>query len=292
MNPAAFEYIRAENLQDTITALQRDGDGAKLIAGGHSLLPIMKLRLAEPERLIDIGRLAELRGIRREDGALVLGALTTHHQIASDPLIADTAPLLAETAALIGDRQVRNRGTIGGALAHADAAADYPAAILALEATIVAEGPAGRREIAAGDFFVDFLTTALAPAEVLTEIRFPIAGPGQGWSYQKLANQASGYAIVGVAALVEFDADGTLGDARIGVTGAAPVPWRANAAESVLRGQRPDDGAIRAASSLVPDGVELLDDLHGSADYRRMVTRGLTQRALLVAFEKAREATG
>ena len=291
MNPTSFEYTRAESLQDAIAALQRDGDGAKLIAGGHSLLPIMKLRLAEPDRLIDIGRLAELRGIRREDAALVLGALTTHHQIATDSVIGEAAPLLAETAARIGDRQVRNRGTIGGALAHADAAADYPAAILALDATIVAQGPTGRRVIRAGDFFIDFLTTALEPAEVLTEIRIPLLASSHGWSYQKLANQSSGYAIVGVAALVKLEADGTLADVRISVTGAAAVPWRADAAESALRGHRADDGTIQNASALVVDGVDLLDDLHGSAEYRRTVTRGLTRRALLTAMRRA-ENTG
>ncbi len=202
MNPSQFAYERAGSVDEAIALLQEHGDGAKLIAGGHSLLPIMKLRLAEPETLIDIGRIPELRGVRRDDGEIAIGALTTHHQIATDAQIRSAVPLLADTAARVGDRQVRNRGTIGGALAHADAAADYPAAILALDATIVARGPQGERRIPAREFFLDFLTTALQPDEVLTEVRASVPAEGHGWSYQKLANQASGYAIVGVGVIV------------------------------------------------------------------------------------------
>jgi carbon-monoxide dehydrogenase medium subunit len=289
VNSAPFSYHRAESVQNAISLLTKHGDGAKLIAGGHSLLPIMKLRLAEPERLIDIGRLDELRGVRRNGDQVVVGALTTHHQIATDPVVRSIAPLLADTASRIGDRQVRNRGTIGGALAHADAASDYPAAILALDATIIAQGPRGAREIPGGEFFVDFLTTALEPNEVLTGVRLaPL--PRHGWSYQKLANQASGYAIVGVGALVVLDRDGTCRDVRIGITGAAPVCWRAAAAEAALRGGLLDDHPVAAAAMLVDDGVEPLDDLHGSAEYRRRVTRGLTRRAVLEAARRARQS--
>jgi carbon-monoxide dehydrogenase medium subunit len=174
MNPAQFAYQRAGSVDEAIALLREHGEGAKLIAGGHSLLPIMKLRLAEPETLVDIGRIAELRGVRRDNGEIAIGALTTHHQIATDAQIRSTVPLLADTAATVGDRQVRNRGTIGGALAHADAAADYPAAILALDATIVARGAQGERRIPVREFFLDFLTTALQPDEVLTEIRVPL----------------------------------------------------------------------------------------------------------------------
>src|SRR5215210_4014848 len=174
MNPSEFAYQRAGSVEEAIALLQEHGEGAKLIAGGHSLLPIMKLRLAEPETLIDIGRIPELRGVRRENGQIAIGALVTHHQIATDPQIRSAIPLLADTAGRVGDRQVRNRGTIGGALAHADAAADYPAAVLALEASIVARGPQGERQIASGEFFLDFLTTALATDEILTEIRVSV----------------------------------------------------------------------------------------------------------------------
>src|SRR5215212_6685232 len=261
MNPSEFAYQRPESVEEAIALLQEHGDGAKLIAGGHSLLPIMKLRLAEPEMLVDIGRIAELRGVRRADGELAIGALTTHHQVATDAQVRSEVPLLADVAARVGDRQVRNRGTIGGALAHADAAADYPAPILALDASIVATGPGGERRIPAGEFFLDFLTTALQPDEILTEIRVSIPGDGHGWSYQKLANQASGYAIVGVGAVIVFDDQGTVADVRVGVTGAAAVAWRAEATETALRGQPVDESAVAAAADLVDGGIDFLDDL-------------------------------
>lgn len=290
MNPTAFAYERVASIEDAIALLTQHGEGAKLIAGGHSLLPIMKLRLAEPELLIDIGRIAELQGIRDEEGEIVIGALCTHHAIAVDPTLRGRVPLLADTASRVGDRQVRNRGTIGGALAHADAAADYPAAILPLEATIVARGPQGERRIPASEFFLDFLTTALRPDEILTEVRLAAPPKGHGWSYQKLANQASGYAIVGVGALVVLDG-AVCTDIRIGVTGAAAVAWRSSAAESTLRGQKLGADAVGAASSSVMDGIEPLDDLHGSAEYRRRVTQGLTRRAILQAAERAARTT-
>jgi carbon-monoxide dehydrogenase medium subunit len=289
MNPSEFAYQRAGSVDEAIALLQEHGEGAKLIAGGHSLLPIMKLRLAEPETLVDIGRIPELRGVRIADGEIAIGALTTHHQIATDGQIRSVVPLLADTAARVGDRQVRNRGTIGGALAHADAAADYPAAILALDASIVARGSQGERRIPAREFFLDFLTTALQPDEILTEIQISSPAEGHGWSYQKLANQASGYAIVGVGAVVVLDGQGAVTDVRVGVTGAAAVAWRAEATETALRGQRLENGAIAAAADLVDGGIDFLDDLHGSAEYRRRVTRGLTRRAILEAAGRARQ---
>ncbi|MCD6029650.1 MAG: Carbon-monoxide dehydrogenase (acceptor) [Thermomicrobiales bacterium] len=288
MNPSTFAYQRADSVAEAVALLTEHGEGAKLIAGGHSLLPIMKLRLAEPELLIDIGRIAELRGVRDIGSEIAIGALTTHHAIATDPLLRERIPLLADTASRVGDRQVRNRGTIGGALAHADAAADYPAAILALEATIVARGPQGERRIPAGEFFLDFLTTALQPDEILTEVRIAPPPAGHGWSYQKLANQASGYALVGVAALVALDDDGVCSDIRIGVTGSAAVAWRPSAVESALRGQKLASEGVAAAATGVMDGIDPLDDLHGSAEYRRRVTDGLTRRAILQAAERAR----
>jgi carbon-monoxide dehydrogenase medium subunit len=246
----------------------------------------MKLRLAEPALLIDIGRIPELQGIRDDGDEIAIGALTTHHAIADDPLLRERIPLLADTASRVGDRQVRNRGTVGGALAHADAAADYPAAILALEATIVAKGPQGERRIPASEFFLDFLTTALQPDEILTQVRVAAPPMGHGWSYQKLANQASGYALVGVGALVVLD-DGVCADIRVGITGAAAVAWRASAVESALRGTTLDTDVVTAAAVGIMDGVEPLDDLHGSAEYRRRVTQGLTRRAILQAAERA-----
>ena len=288
MNPSTFAYERAGSVDEAIALLVEHGEGAKLIAGGHSLLPIMKLRLAEPERLIDIGRIAGLQGIRDDGSEIAVGALTTHHAIATDSLLRQRIPLLADTASRVGDRQVRNRGTIGGALAHADAAADYPAAILALETTMIAKGPQGERRIPAGEFFVDFLTTALQPDEVLTEVRIAAPPAGHGWSYQKLANQASGYALVGVSALVVLDGGAACADIRIGVTGAAAVAWRASAVETALRGQTLDGEGVNLAAALVMDGIDPLDDLHGSAGYRRRVTQGLTGRAIQQAAERAR----
>jgi carbon-monoxide dehydrogenase medium subunit len=287
LNPTSFAYHRAGDIQEAIALLEEHGESAKLLAGGHSLLPILKLRLAEPDRLIDISRIDELHGISEFDGGLRIGALTTHADVASDSLVLAHAPVLAAAASRIGDRQVRNRGTIGGALAHADAASDYPAPILALEATIVARGPSGERRIPAREFFVDFLTTALKPNELLTAVELPSDSATFGWSYQKLANQASGYAIVGVAALVSLDERSRVSDVRVGVTGAAAVPWRAVATEAALRGSVVDDQTALGAAALGDDGIDLLDDLHGSAEYRRHVTRGLTRRAILEAAGRA-----
>jgi carbon-monoxide dehydrogenase medium subunit len=287
MNPAQFAYSRPERLEDALAELSQSAGNGKILAGGHSLLPIMKLRLAEPESLIDISRIPALKGIERVGDRLHIGAMTTHSQVASDSTLRDLVPLLAETALQVGDRQVRNRGTIGGALAHADAASDYPAAILALDAEIVVQSARGERSIPASEFFVDFLTTALSPEEILTRIRVHIPVRGHGWSYQKLANQASGYAIVGVAAIVELR-DGGAADVRVGVTGTAAVPWRARNVESALAGTILNDSLIREAVEAVTDGVEPLDDLHGSAEYRQRVTRGLAARAISTAFDRAR----
>ena len=273
---------------EAIALLEQHGDGAKLIAGGHSLLPIMKLRLAEPERADRYRPHHRAAGRPRRGGReLVIGALTTHHQVATDAAILAASRSSRRPPAAVGDRQVRNRGTIGGALAHADAAADYPAAILALEATMVARGPQGERRIAARDFFIDFLTTALAANELLTEVRIAAPAAGHGWSYQKLANQASGYAIVGVAALVVLDRTAPVADVRVGVTGTAAVAWRAEATEAALRGQPLDAAGSAAAADWSTDGIESLDDLHGSAEYRRRVTQGFTRRAILEAAGRA-----
>jgi len=285
LNPAEFAYQRPEDLQGAIALLEEHGETAKLIAGGHSLLPIMKLRLAEPELLIDISRVAELQGVREDNGVLTIGALSTHHQVATDPIVMRAAPLLAATAGHVGDRQVRNRGTIGGALAHADPASDYPAAILALEAVILARGPQGERRIPASEFFLDFLTTALDPSEIITAVEIPLSS--SGWSYQKLANQASGYAIVGVAAMISLDPGGAVADIRIGVTGTASVPWRAASSEAALRGQQLEEALVASAANRADEGIDPLDDLHGSAEYRRRVTRGLARRAILEAAQRA-----
>ena len=286
MNPAQFAYSRPERIEDALAELRESQGNGKILAGGHSLLPIMKLRLAEPDRLIDISRIASLQGIERESDRVQVGALTTHAQVATNRILLESAPLLSETALQVGDRQVRNRGTIGGALAHADAASDYPAAILALDAEMIAQSGEGERSISSSEFFIDFLTTALAPDEILTRIQIPVPAAGHGWSYQKLANHASGYAIVGVAAIVELEADGSA-HLRVGVTGMAAVPWRARNVELALEGIALTESRIREAAATVDDGIESLDDLHGSAEYRQRVTRGLTARAISTALQRA-----
>ncbi len=286
MYPAPFEYHRATTLAEAHDLLQQFGDEAKLLAGGHSLLPTMKLRLAQPAHLIDIGGIADLRYVRGDGGFIRIGALATHHDLETDGTVRKGAPLIAAVAAVIGDRQVRNRGTIGGALAHADPAADYPAAVLALEATIVAQGPSGTREIAAGDFFVDLLTTSLAPDEVVTEVKIPIPQDRTGIAYEKLANQASGYATVGVAAVLTIGSDGTCSKARVGITGAAAVASRARGVESALEGYALSDDVIAAAAHHAADGLDLLSDVHASTEYRRRVTIGMTRRALSNALRQ------
>jgi carbon-monoxide dehydrogenase medium subunit len=286
--PASFEYHKADSVEGAISLLQELGDQAKLIAGGHSLLPIMKLRLAQPAHLIDLGPISSLRGVSANSSVIRIGAMTTHKQIATDPSIRQQCPVLAEAAASIGDVQVRNRGTIGGALAHADAAADYPAAILALEAEIVAQGPNGERTIPASEFFVGFLTTSLAPDEILTEIHVPSLPYKTGASYQKLANQASGYALTGIAAIITVGDDGRCSQAKIGITGAGDTAVRASGVEQALIGSSLDEAAIRAAAEHTGDGIDFLADIHASADYRRSVTIGLTRRAIATAADRAR----
>lgn len=287
MNPAVFSFHRAASVDDAIGLLQQYGEEAKLIAGGHSLLPVMKLRLATPAHLIDITRIDGLHGVRDDGDQVVIGALTTHHAVTRNELIRSLLPVLAETANVVGDQQVRNRGTIGGALAHADAAADYPAAILALGAELVARGPDGERTIAAADFFLDFLTTSLAPEEMLTEIRIPKLPPRTGASYQKLANQASGYAVVGVAAVVTLDSAGSMAEVRVGITGTAAAARRAAATEAALTGKAVTEAIIQQGAELATDGLDPLDDLHASADYRLRVTKGLTRRAVAAAAARA-----
>jgi carbon-monoxide dehydrogenase medium subunit len=281
MYPNPFEYHRAGSVDEAISLLQQLGDEAKLIAGGHSLLPTMKLRLANPEHLIDITGIAGLSEVKETGDAIEIGALTTHAELTRNELIARHAPLLAEIAHQVGDRQVRNRGTIGGVVAHADPAADYPAGLLALDAEIVTVGPNGETVTPANDFFISIFTTTLSSDEVVTAILVPKAPAGAGMAYEKLANAASGYAIVGVAAIV---ADGTV---KIGVTGTADRAFRASAAESALSGGTLDEAAIRQATRNISEGAEVLGDIHASEAYRRRVTDGLAARAVLKAASRA-----
>jgi len=289
MIPAAFEYHAPKSLEEALRLLERHGDEAKLLAGGHSLLPLMKLRLASPRFVIDLGKLRGMSYIREEGEKIAIGAMTTHADVAASELLAAKCSLIAETAAEIGDAQVRNRGTIGGSMAHADPAADYPAAILALDAEIVAANTGGNRTIPARDFFVDMLTTQLRPGEIVTQVRVPKLNPRIGTAYCKLAQQASGFAVVGVAAKIVLGAGGKIESAAIGVTGLAPKPYRADSVEAALKNQKASDKLFADAAKSVADGVEPLGDLSASGDYRREMAIVFTRRALAQA---AASATG
>lgn len=286
MFPGPFDYVAASSVEEAIGLLRQHGEDAKLLAGGHSLLPMMKLRLATPSVLIDLGRVSGLTGAQ-VNGNVSLGALTTYVAIMDSPDLAKACPLLAETAAEVGDMQVRNRGTVGGSVAHADPASDMPAAMLALDATFTAQGPNGERTLAVGDFFQGLFTTALEPDEVLTRITINKAPPRTGTAYAKFRNPASGYAIVGVAAVVTLGGDGTVGDVRLGITGAGAQAVRAGAVEDALRGKTPDDATIQAASEHAADGIQLMSDIHASEEYRAHLTRVFTRRALRKALERA-----
>jgi len=286
MIPSAFDYYAPDSLDEALKLLAEQPE-AKLLAGGHSLLPMMKLRLAAPRAVVDLGRVPGLRHLGEDGDRIVVGAMTTHAEIEKSELLRRRAPLLAEAAAEIGDVQVRNRGTIGGAAAHADPAADYPAALLALDAEFVLVGGRGTRTIAAKDFFLDMLTTALQAGEILTEIRFAADAPHTGSAYKKLHQPASGFAIVGVAARVRLDG-GYCAAAAVGVTGVAPKPYRAAAVERVLVGQTLDAKRIAQAAAKAAEGIEPLADLHASARYRRAMAKVFTRRALTAAFDRAR----
>jgi carbon-monoxide dehydrogenase medium subunit len=280
MIPAAFDYVRAESVDHAVSALAEHGDEAKVLAGGQSLLPLMRLRLAAPEVVVDVGRLADLRGVREDGDALVIGALTSHHEVMNNELVRQHARLLAVATATVADPAVRHRGTFGGSLAHADPAGDLPAAALALGAEMVAQGPNGRRSIPVREFFVDYLETALSPDELLIEVRVPKLGPGWGFRYEKLNRVAQAWAIVGVAAAVRRD-NGSIAEARIGLTNMGRTPVRAEAVEQALAGMdASDDGALARAADQAAEGTSPPSDLSGQADYRRHLARVLTRRAV------------
>jgi aerobic carbon-monoxide dehydrogenase medium subunit len=282
MIPQTFEYTAPATLDEALRLLAQ---GAKPLAGGMSLIPMMKLRLAAPDRLVDLGRLKDLSYIREEAGALHLGATTTHYEIESSPLVRGKCPLLAETAAAIGDVQVRNMGTIGGSVAHADPSADYPAALQALEAKVVLKGAKSERTVAVADFFADAFSTSLAADEIIREVVVPVEDSATGTSYQKLLQPASGFAIVGVSARLRRSG-GKIAMARIGVTGLSNRSYRATAAEKALEGKAGSAAEIQNAAALVAEGVDANSDLHASADYRRHLATVYAARALLAALAR------
>ena len=284
MIPAAFRYERATSLDDALARLAAAGGGGKLIAGGHSLVPLMKLRLSEPSVLIDVAHVPGLAGIRETGGRIAIGAGTTHHDVAASPLLRGRCPAVADTAAEIGDPQVRNRGTLGGSLAHADPAADYPAILLALEADFHLKGPAGWRVVAARDFFRGLFTVDLAPDEILAKATF---APVRAAAYAKLRQRASRFAVTGVAAALEV-AGGVVRSARVGLTGAAARPSRLANVEAALAGRPATVEALAAAAQIAGEDVaDLNDDLHASADYRRAMIPVFTRRALAAALARA-----
>lgn len=287
MIPSAFEYQRPTSLAEALRLLAQHADEAKILAGGHSLVPMMKLRLASPGMLIDIGRLPELSGIREQDGTLIIGAGTTHYAAETSALLQQRCPLLVETAASIGDVQVRNRGTIGGSVAHADPAADWPAAMLAVGAQLTLVHSGGRRVLPVTEFFVDLLTTAMASHEILTEIRLPVNPPRTGGAYLKVPQPASGFALTGVAAQVTLGANNRVERVAVGVTGVSNIPYRAQATERALQGQAPTPEAIAQAAAQATEGMEAADDIHASAEYRLHLTRVYTRRALQQALARA-----
>ena len=278
-----FEYAAPGTLREALDLLA--GEGAKPLAGGMSLIPLMKLRLSAPEQLVDLGRVAELNYIREEGGTLRIGATTTHYQVETSPLIRSKCPLLSDTVGHIGDLQVRNMGTMGGSVAHADPAADYPAALLALEGRVKLVTAKSEREISLADFFVDTFTTALEPGEIIREIIVPVEDQSTGTSYHKVVQKASGFAIVGVAARVR-KANGKIGMVRIGVTGLSGKAYRATNVEKALEGTAASPADIQKAAALVADGVDANADLHASANYRKQLGRVYTARALATALSR------
>ncbi len=284
MIPAAFDYIVPDSLEAAAASLADAGENAKVMAGGHSLLPMMKLRLAQPSVVIDLKRLDSLRQIQVDGGALRIGALVTHHQVETSSDVNENCPLLALTAGSIGDPQVRNRGTIGGSVVHGDPAADWPAALLALGAEVTLTSSGGSRSVAAGDFFLGPLTTAVEPNEILTGLSVPVPAAGARAAYRKVKQKASGFAIVGIAVCLRTDGD-TCTDIGIGVTGLAGTPFRATAVEDQLRGKTLSADAVAAATAQVAEGVDALGDIHASGEFRAHLARLNTARAIQDALD-------
>ena len=282
MIPAQFDYVAPTTLAEAVQALGEGGEDAKILAGGQSLIPVLRLRLSYPTVLVDLGKVSELRGVREDGDALVIGAMTRHADVIEDPLIKQYAALVADATATVADPAVRHRGTFGGALAHADPAGDLAAVALALNADLVAEGPGGRRTIAAADFFQDYLQTALSPDELLVEVRIPKLEGSWGVRYEKFNRVAQAWSIVAVAAAVRRD-NGSIAEARIALTNMGSVPIRATGVEQALVGGAADIGSIKAAAARAAEGTNAPSDLGGKADYREHLARVLTARAVTAA---------
>jgi aerobic carbon-monoxide dehydrogenase medium subunit len=288
MLPASFGYLAARSVEEALQLLTQHGDDAKLLAGGHSLIPAMKLRLASPRYLIDLGSVPGLRGVRIDGESLAIGALTVHADIAASDLVCKRLPGLADAASIIGDVQVRNRGTVGGSVAHADPAADLPVILTALNASFVLQSASDNRAVSADDFFTDFYTTALTANEVLTEIRVPLPPSGAGTAYAKLPHPASGYVVVSAGVLIHRQPSGQCASARIAIGGMGSNPIRATATEAALQGQPLTPDVIARAAAKAADGTDPDDDSYASADYKRQVATVYARRAIEAAVERAR----
>jgi carbon-monoxide dehydrogenase medium subunit len=288
MLPASFGYLAARSVEEALQLLTQHGDDAKLLAGGHSLIPAMKLRLASPRYLIDLGSVPGLRGVRIDGDSLAIGALTVHADIAASDLVRKQLPGLADAASMIGDVQVRNRGTVGGSVAHADPAADLPVILTALNASFGLQSASGNRTVGAEDFFIDFYTTAIAANEVLTEIRVPLPPSGAGTAYAKLPHPASGYVVVSAGVLIHRQPSGQCESARIAIGGMGSNPIRATATEAALQGQAFTREVIARAAAKAADGTDPDDDSYASADYKRQVATVYARRAIEAAVERAR----
>ena len=287
MIPRQFEYHAPQTVPEAIALLQKYGDTAKLLAGGHSLIPMMKIRFAEPEHLVDLGKVAELRGIREQGKELRIGAMTTENDLIWSTLVQEKCPLLVEAARLIGDPQVRYKGTLGGDIAHGDPGNDHPAIMLALGAAFVLQGSDGERVVAADDFFLDLYDTALEPDEVLTEIRIPIPAAGTGWCYAKLKRKIGDFATAAAAVLLTMKGD-TVKDVSIALTNAGVTALKAREAEDSLRGNKLDDAAMAEAARLAMAICKPAEDLRGSVEYKIAMSGEMTQRALRTARERAK----
>lgn len=283
MIPPQFDYVAASSVDEALSALGAGGEDAKVLAGGQSLIPLLRLRLAYPTTLVDVSQVAEMRNVRDDGDAIAIGAAVTHADVIGNAVVNEHAPLIVAAAKTVADRQVRHRGTFGGSLSHADPAGDLPAVALALDANFVIAGAGGsRRTVAAKDFFLDYLQTAVQPNELLVEVRVPKLGPGWGVHYEKFNRVAQAWAVVGIAAAVRRD-NGSISAARIGLTNMGPTPVRARAVEAALAGAAADAGAIAAAAGKAADGVDPPSDLGGTADYRRHLVTVLTKRAVMAA---------
>src|SRR5690242_5774830 len=282
MIPANFDYVAPTTVDDAVAALAEAGEDAKVIAGGQSLMAVLRLRLAAPTVLVDLGRIDELRGVRDDGDALAIGAMTTYYGLLGNPLVSKHALLLADATRTVADPQIRHRGTLGGNLAHADPAGDLAAPVLALDATMTVTGPSGRRSVSAAEFFVDYFTTALGPDEILTDIRIP---KHTDWAahYEKLHRVAQAWSIVAVAATVAID-DGVIGQAKVALTNMAPVPMRARAVEEALIGQRASVESILAAAEHAAEGMDPMSDGNADAEYRTHLAKVLTRRAVATAI--------